>query len=102
MTYAKRKEFNMRHSKYRVRVGLLKERFCSLKELRHRLSDDKNKKLCCMWILVSCIIHNMLLSDHEIELNDNSFQPEETETSENRDQNKYDIKRQAIHQIMFE
>lgn len=46
MTYDKRKTFNLKHSQYRVRVehciGLLKERFGSLKELRLRIHNRQS------------------------------------------------------------
>lgn len=107
MTASKRKEFNLRHSKYRVRaehcIGLLKERFGSLKEMRHRFANKKNKKLCCLWILVTCIIHNILLTENDTNsFSSNEADGEVSETlSDEVEQPHFDIKRQAIHKIMF-
>lgn len=112
MTCSKRKQFNLRHSRYRVRaehcIGMLKERFGSLKELRHRIANEKNKRLCSLWIIVTCIIHNILICDNDNSFSSNDivsscdFDEEESDTSiEEVDQTQFDIKRQAIHQIMF-
>lgn len=63
--------FNKRHSQYRVRVencfGVLKGKFCSLKEIRIRLKNKKSQYFLCNWILVCCILHNILLKDTDAE-----------------------------------
>lgn len=73
-----RAKFNKYFSKYRVRIehcfGRLKERFCSLKELRMRLIDAKSSKYACQWITACCILHNII-----IDINDDSFDTFEAE-----------------------
>ncbi|XP_031328220.1 protein ALP1-like [Photinus pyralis] len=63
------KTFNYTFSKYRVRVehciGLLKERFSSLKELRLRIHTKESNKLACDWFIVCCIIHNLVITEKE-------------------------------------
>ncbi|XP_037931318.1 putative nuclease HARBI1 [Teleopsis dalmanni] len=50
LDYSKRKTFNLRHSRFRVRIEhcfeLLKERFGSLKELRIRIQNDTSHNFC--------------------------------------------------------
>lgn len=62
-----RNTFNRRLSKYRVRIencfGLLKERFCSLKELKIALRNRNSNRLASHWILVCCILHNIIRSN---------------------------------------
>ncbi|XP_034486475.1 protein ANTAGONIST OF LIKE HETEROCHROMATIN PROTEIN 1-like [Drosophila innubila] len=81
--------FNHRHSQYRARVQncfeLLKEKFSSLKEIRLRLKDKKSAKFLCEWILVCCVLHNILLEDYDPqnldkELNTNCTKRTETES----------------------
>lgn len=64
-----RNKFNRTLSKYRVRVenclGLLKERFCSLKELKVPLRNATAKRFACQWIYVSCILHNLIIMHSE-------------------------------------
>ena len=68
-----RDQFNKYFSKYRVRIencfGHLKEKFGSLKELKFRMLNERNKKDCNDWIMVCCILHNILISynstDHD-------------------------------------
>ncbi|KAI8117935.1 Protein ANTAGONIST OF LIKE HETEROCHROMATIN PROTEIN 1 [Lucilia cuprina] len=68
-----RENFNKYFSKYRVRIencfGLLKEKFGSLKELKFRLLNEKNKKECNNWIMVCCILHNILLRFNSKDVN---------------------------------
>lgn len=58
------KKFNRTLGKYRVRIentiGLVKERFSSLKELKIPLIDSDSSKLICDWVLVCCILHNII------------------------------------------
>lgn len=99
--------FNLRHSKYRVRVehcfGLLKERFCSLKQLRMRLADKKSHKLCCDWFLICCILHNILIDDSSSLDDKNLFQETTVQDSSDPEDsnNSGEIKRQAIYSLMF-
>uniref|UniRef100_A0A0K8VC70 Putative nuclease HARBI1 n=1 Tax=Bactrocera latifrons TaxID=174628 RepID=A0A0K8VC70_BACLA len=107
--------FNLRHSKLRVRVehcfGLLKERFCSLKEFRARLIDKESHNLCCDWFVVCCILHNILREDDST--NNEYINLDEDTTYEYTDDNgeesedvqpnrKGETKRLAIHSLMFE
>lgn len=109
MTPAKRKSFNLRHSKYRVRaehcIGLLKERFGSLKELRIRIQNEKSHIMCSKWITVCCIIHNILLSSSgnhcEVDTNECSCHDDDNEENDLVDK-KFEIKRQALYSLMFE
>lgn len=108
---SKRKAFNLRHSRYRVRVehcfGLLKEKFGSLKELRMRIHNKNSHKMCCKWIIVCCIIHNILLSESDLELG-RSFQNEDIGEEEdcpyenNTNKKNSEIKRQGLYYLMFE
>ncbi|XP_049310781.1 uncharacterized protein LOC125778205 [Bactrocera dorsalis] len=65
-TTEERESFNKYFSKYRVRIencfGILKEKFGSLKELKFRMINEQNKKECNDWIMVCCILHNMLIN----------------------------------------
>lgn len=62
---ALRKKFNKRLSKYRIRVehcfGGLTERFESLKELRVQIDNPETLKFACDWIVVCCILHNIIV-----------------------------------------
>lgn len=64
-----RAAFNTYFSKYRVRIehcfALLKERFCSLKELRFRLKNAESNKYACAWITACCILHNIILDNYD-------------------------------------
>lgn len=109
MTTAKRKAFNFRHSQYRVRVehciGLLKERFGSLKELRLRIHDEKSQEMFNKWIIVCCIIHNILLptSDVNFDVDMHEDDISDDDECENELSNKKcEIKRQALYSLMFE
>uniref|UniRef100_A0A336MWE7 CSON005157 protein n=1 Tax=Culicoides sonorensis TaxID=179676 RepID=A0A336MWE7_CULSO len=61
----KKKEFNKRLSKYRVRVentiGGLKERFESLKDLRVSIKDEESSEFVCDWIIVCGTLYNFIL-----------------------------------------
>ncbi|XP_036317676.1 protein ALP1-like [Rhagoletis pomonella] len=61
--------YNKHFSKYRVRIencfGILKEKFSSLKELKFRMLNNKNKAECNDWIMVCCILHNVLINIHD-------------------------------------
>ena len=69
-------KFNEHFSKARVRVencfGKLKEIFCSLKELRFRLTNEQNHTDCCNWILACCILHNILIEFNNPQNDDDS------------------------------
>lgn len=60
-----RNKFNRRLSKFRIRIehlfGVLTERFESLKELRIDVKDVDTTKYVCQWILVCCVLHNIIL-----------------------------------------
>lgn len=62
---AERDLYNKHFSKYRVRIencfGILKEKFNSLKELKFRMNSNENKIKCNNWIMVCCILHNILI-----------------------------------------
>lgn len=98
--------FNKYFSRYRVRIehvfGKLKEIFSSLKELRFRLHNKKNYIFMCDWILVCCILHNVVFSDNienEDNLDDGSSDAEgdfETEGFSN------DVVGELRRQILFE
>lgn len=59
-----RNTFNKELGKYRVRIenciGLLKERFYSLKELKIRIKEKEDIEFACNWILVCGILHNII------------------------------------------
>ena len=42
-------------------IRILKGRWQSLKELRHRLRDDDNMENLCLWVVSCCVLHNILL-----------------------------------------
>lgn len=105
--------FNCTLSKYRVRVenciGLLKERFCSLKELKISIRNSKSKQFACRWILVSCIIHNLILRAEEkddindyFHLVDDENGDEIEENYEEENDIEAELKRKAILQIIQE
>lgn len=109
ITPYRRTNFNKRLSKYRVRAeqcfGLLKEMFGSLKELRIRIKDDKSQKFCCKWILVCCMLHNILLNGTET-TNFASLHEETSISAENGDclENNHisnENKRQHVYNLMF-
>lgn len=64
------RKFNKTLGKYRVRVentiGLLKERFCSLKELKIPIIDDDSIKFLNEWTCVCSILHNFILEADDI------------------------------------
>lgn len=100
-------EFNKRHSQYRVRVencfGILKEKFCSLKEMRIKIKDKKSQAFFNKWVLVCCMLHNILLEDR----NFSQFENAADDASEVQ----YDtaaivastpeLKRQALYNLIF-
>nr|XP_024219985.1 putative nuclease HARBI1 [Halyomorpha halys] len=65
----RQKKFNAHFSKYRVRVehtlGIIKEKFNSLKELKIRISNKESIKFACAWFSVCCILHNILRPTEE-------------------------------------
>lgn len=65
-----RKAFNKYFSSFRVRIehcfGILKERFGSLKEMRIKLHSQDAHKYFCDWILVCCILNNMVMSNEDL------------------------------------
>uniref|UniRef100_A0A034WKI8 Putative nuclease HARBI1 n=1 Tax=Bactrocera dorsalis TaxID=27457 RepID=A0A034WKI8_BACDO len=84
--------FNAYFSKYRVRIencfGLLKEKFGSLKELKFRMLSTSYKKECNDWIMVCCILHNMLISfDIDNENSNEVLMPQFPLSSENNMRN---------------
>ncbi|XP_070072656.1 uncharacterized protein [Drosophila takahashii] len=102
--------FNKRHSQYRVRIencfGILKGKFCSLKELRLRLSNSSAQASLCDWVMVCCIIHNILLTDHDIPDQQghlNEFQNgNESEIENTRNPAAAENKRNSLYHLMFE
>jgi len=59
-----RRNSNYQLARLRVRsehaIGMLKGRFSSLKELRLRLNGEKDFDSATSWVLVCCILHNIL------------------------------------------
>ncbi|XP_049311304.1 uncharacterized protein LOC125778329 [Bactrocera dorsalis] len=92
-----RDTFNQYFSKYRVRIencfGKLKEKFCSLKELRFRLTNETNYKNYCRWILACCILHNMLL---QFNLDENPSLESQEETDFPQEIYEHDDLRKAL------
>ncbi|XP_018802457.1 PREDICTED: uncharacterized protein LOC108977300 [Bactrocera latifrons] len=87
MDYLKRKAFNLRHSRYFVRIehcfGILKECFGSLKELRIRIQNVKSHILCSNWFIVCCILHNIFrATSNDIEYVDNIVVDSDEESDE--------------------
>lgn len=78
-TQEDREQFNKYFSKYRVRIencfGILKEKFSSLDELAFRMITDQNKKECNDWVMVCCILHNILRSFNDNDRIAQMFQP---------------------------
>lgn len=79
-TQEARENFNKYFSTYRVRIencfGHLKEKFASLDELKFRMLNKKNKKECNDWIMVCCILHNILISyNSQDDYSDEILQP---------------------------
>ncbi|XP_037932573.1 protein ALP1-like [Teleopsis dalmanni] len=109
LTSEERIQFNKRHSKYRVRVehcfGLLKENFCSLKELRVRIKNNKSHKFCCERILVCCILHNILLTEFESQSREEIHISAEEDLPDmllyNNESSAYESKRKSIYNLMF-
>lgn len=64
------KNFNKHLGKYRVRIentiGIVKERFNSLKELKICIIDDESVKLVCEWTVVCGIIHNIIMEANNV------------------------------------
>lgn len=74
-----RKAFNRYFSCFRVRIehffGRLKGKFCSLKEMKIKLNSLQKHKFFCQWIIVCCILYNIVLEasinlDEEIDDSD--------------------------------
>jgi hypothetical protein len=42
-------------------IGVLKGRWQSLRELRHRLQDDSSMENLCSWTLSCCVLHNIMV-----------------------------------------
>lgn len=57
-------EFNFYLACSRVRnehcIGVLKQRWQSLKELRHQIKDDSNMENLCSWVISCCVLHNIM------------------------------------------
>ncbi|KAF6209583.1 hypothetical protein GE061_015331 [Apolygus lucorum] len=77
--------FNKIFSKYRVRVehtfGSMKERFCSLKELKVRIIDEKSVRFVCEWFTVCVLLNNIIRTtsndDEPFEAEDSDHETEE-------------------------
>jgi hypothetical protein len=41
-------------------IGVLKARWQSLKELRHRLHTDESMESLCRWVFACCVLHNIM------------------------------------------
>jgi len=69
---ADRRNFNNQLALLRVRsehaIGMLKDRFSSLKELRLRLNGVKDFDSAASWVLVCCILHNICRQHDDSEL----------------------------------
>lgn len=110
MDCQKRKQFNRRHSKYRVRIehcfGTLKEKFNSLKSLKMRINSSRSHLFSCQWVVVCCILHNILLNDSGIEIPNQLEQNDDEEFDDRDEQEKgnkiFEIKRQAINSLLFD
>lgn len=113
LTPDKRAKFNKYFSSFRVRIehlyGVLKERLPSLYSLNIRIYDETSHKFACDWILVCCILHNILLPHMDEEdwnwLKDcNQVRVEQTEEEEEEDGTEIDeeaeAKRIALSQIV--
>lgn len=59
--------------------------------------------MCCLWILISCIIHNLLVNENDIEIFTSTDLVEDVPELpiEQAPQNDFDIKRQAIQKLIF-
>lgn len=68
-TVQARNSFNRTLGKYRVRIenciGLLKERFNCLKELKVLINNNESVRFACNWILVCGILHNIIQQNNE-------------------------------------
>jgi len=57
-------EFNFYLAQSRVRnehcIGVLKARWQSLREMRHRIQDDSNMEQLCYWLISCCVLHNIM------------------------------------------
>ncbi|XP_046807324.1 protein ANTAGONIST OF LIKE HETEROCHROMATIN PROTEIN 1-like isoform X2 [Lucilia cuprina] len=89
-TLEEREKFNKYFSKYRVRIencfGLLKEKFGSLKELKFRMLGEENKKECNDWIMVCCILHNIVIELNIKNISENvhsNFMPQQNVNNRN-------------------
>ncbi|KAI8126643.1 Protein ALP1-like [Lucilia cuprina] len=112
MDVQKRKQFNRRHSKYRVRIehcfGMLIEKFNSLKGLKMRINSSQSHLFSCQWIVVCCILHNILLDGPGVpefnqlhEIDEANEQQDEEEQDTNSTNAKFEFKRQAIYSLLF-
>lgn len=103
----KRKQFNLQHSKFRVRVehcfGILKGRFNSLKELRMRIHNEESQTFCNDWVLVCCILHNILIDSTDIEQFEEVSQNQSAveEQLEESSRTSFEMKRQMLYHLMF-
>jgi len=101
--------FNKIHSQYHVRIencfGILKGKFCSLKELRIRLSNSSAQASLCDWVMVCCITHNILLTDHDIpdqHVHLNEFQNgNESKIGNTQNSAATENKRNNLYHLMF-
>lgn len=100
-------------------IGILKERFPSLKELRLRIHSSQSNKLACDWFIVCCILHNIILTikdgmglgitdgieyDFGVDEDDNEFNgqdnnPELEINTENQDA-RAELKRRALFTLI--
>lgn len=104
-TLYERNLFNYTFGKYRIRIentfGMLKERFGSLKEIKIRIGTDTSLNLANAWIIVCCILHNIVDdADLDYEFDSEILTEPEEETSELCFNGEAESKRQAIIQFI--
>lgn len=106
--------YNRTLGRYRVRVenciGLLKEIFCSLKELKMSIKNNASIKDACDWILVCGILLNIILEDKDDKEIGSFETPEEDISDEvsdlftgsNNANTVAEIKRRRLMQMLYD
>lgn len=99
----KQKAFNQHISGQRIAVehciGILKNRFCSLKDLRIQISPEGGHKQACEWILACAVLHNFLIDKDNwetIEEDADTDTSEAEEINSEEQQKRGILKRQAL------
>lgn len=100
--------FNKHFSSFRVRIehcfGKLKERFQSLIEMNIQINSRENYVFLCDWVIVCCILHNIILSGDEY---DDLGESQENYSSIQEDDNDIEVTEENIggelrRQIIYE